>query len=86
MKRARNVYFSEISYYVYVRRQNSIMTNTIFKKEGFSINGVLVLERILTLCTNLSPFEKRTLLSNFLFLAERGCPKSEKFHLFFFLM
>ena len=47
MKEANSVFFSDVVFYNYVRRPGSIMSNTIAKQEGHSVQRVLVLERIL---------------------------------------
>lgn len=85
MKNATSIFFSDISFYNYVRRPGSIMSNTIAKHEGYSIQRILVLDRILTDCKNLSVYERKKLIKDFLNGALSDCPKKERFKLFYFM-
>lgn len=85
MKEANSVFFSDTVFYHYVRRPGSIMSNTIAKKEGHSVQRVLVLEKILTDCKKLTSSERRRLIDDFLTGASYDCPKKEHFKLYFFM-
>ena len=78
---AKEAYFTDEKFYVYMRRQGSIMTNTILQKKGFSVQRIIILKLILTSCSNLTFHEKSRLLTNFISLARKDCPKSEIFKL-----
>lgn len=85
MKEANSVFFSDVAFYNYVRRPGSIMSNTIAKQEGHSVQRVLVLERILKDCKKLTSSERRRLIDDFLTGAIYDCPKTENFKLYFFM-
>lgn len=85
MKKAQSVFFSETVFYTYVRRPGSIMSNTIAKQEGHSIQRVWILERILKDCNELTSLERRRLIEDFLTGASYHCPKKERFRLFFYM-
>ena len=72
-----SVYFSDIPFYVYVRRNNSIMSNTFLKKEGHSIQRIEVLKRILDDCPQLTILERKRLLIDFLRAAEYDTPQKK---------
>ncbi len=85
MKEANSVFFSDVVFYNYVRRPGSIMSNTIAKQEGHSVQRVLVLERILKDCKKLTSSERRRLIDDFLTGASYDCPKTEHFKLYYFM-
>lgn len=85
MKNIDSVYFSDIPFYVYVRRNNSIMSNTLKKKEGHSIQRIEVLKRILDDCPQLTILERKRLLIDFLRAAEYDTPQKERFKLFYLM-
>lgn len=85
MKEAISVFFSDSVFYTYVRRHGSIMSNTIAKQEGHSVQRVLVLERILKDCKKLTSSERRRLIDDFLTGASYDCPKTEHFKLYYFM-
>lgn len=85
MKEANSVFFSDTVFYNYVRRPGSIMSNTIAKQEGHSVQRVLVLDRILKDCKGLAPSERKRLIDDFLTGASYDCPKKEHFKLYFFM-
>lgn len=85
MKNIENVYFSDIPFYVYVRRSNSIMSNTFFKKEGHSIQRIKILKKILEDCPRLTSLERKRLIIDFLRAAEYDSPQKEKFKLFYLM-
>ena len=79
MKEATSVFFSDVVFYTYVRRPDSIMSNTFSKQEGHSIQRIEVLQRILGDCRKLDKEEKLRLINEFLFVALKDSSKGERF-------
>lgn len=83
MKEANLAFFSTGTFYTYVRRQGSIMDKTFSKKEGYSIQRVFLLNKLLEDCKKLSKTERQRLTRDYLYAAEQDCPQIEKFKLFY---
>lgn len=78
MKNSDNVFLSEIPFYVYTRRKDSIMTKTYLRSEGYAIQRIFILEKILEDCRNLTHFERKNLITGFLGGALKDSAESEK--------
>lgn len=78
MKNSNNVFLSEIPFYIYTRRKGSIMTNTYLKAEGYAIQRIFILEKIIKDCKNLTLFERKNLTVAFLGGALKDSSEHEK--------
>ena len=74
MKSAESFYFSEIPFYIYVRREGSIMANTFLRKPGYAIQRIFVLRKIFEDCGYLLDSEKRRLAKDFYAASVTDCP------------
>ena len=83
MKGLNSALFSETSFYNYVRRPESIMSKTFEKKEGYSIQRILILQKILTDCKNLTSEERSNLVQTFFNSALSDCSKIDYLQLFY---
>jgi len=85
IKEADKVFFSDSTFYVYVRRTGSIMDHTYSKKEGYSIQRIFLLQKILEDCKKITKSERKKIIEVYLDVAEQDCPQVEKDKLFYYM-